>query len=225
MSAFNINLRTANEFGIIIGVEIPEDIQELPSKILRQLRKQELLYAQSLSGKTRLNWIAGRVAARHAIDALGLDCGAIMSGPRGEPVTNNDVALSISHKSNTAIAIAAKKEHGTLGIDIEDRYPKRPNIASRVLTENEMSDIQELDSDRQWISILKRFSAKECIYKALAPKQKRFISFQEAEIFPIVNGNLQIRLFLEKNPIPSHINGQFFWNQDQLITTIRASWK
>ena len=225
MSEFNINLRTANEFGIMIGVNLPEQLSEISAKIQRQLRKQELDYAQTLSGKTQINWIGGRLAARHAIDALGLECGPIMSGSRGEPTTNGKVSLSISHKSNTAVAIVAKKEHGSLGIDIEERYPERLGISKRVLTQNELVDIQNLEPSRKWVSILKRFSAKESIYKALAPRQNRFIDFEEAEIYPIVNGHLQIRLFLKKNPIPAHISGRFFWNHNHLITTIRASWK
>jgi 4'-phosphopantetheinyl transferase EntD len=132
--------------------------------------------------------------------------------------------LSIAHKSDIAVAIVAKKKYGTIGIDIESFTPSRVNIKSKVLREEEKAAVECLPEPQQWLSTLIRFSIKEALYKALDPKQKRYISFMEASIEPFQNTTAQIRLHLEQEPLPKSTQAQYIWLDSHLISTVRCIW-
>ena len=148
-----------------------------------------------------------------------------MADAYGAPVASSkQIAISIAHKEDCAVALVAQKKHGTLGIDIEHYQPERQGIASKILREEELSFIESLPPSRKWIAILLHFSIKEALYKALAPRQKRHISFLEASVSLFQNAKAHIDLHLEKAPLPKSTQAQYIWLDKHLITTVRCTW-
>ncbi|CAL9280600.1 hypothetical protein SUDANB135_00324 [Streptomyces sp. SudanB135_2055] len=135
----------------------------------------EAAAAASMPARRRLEFLAGRRAARRALRAVGLDCGEIPRSGR-LPVFPPGRAASISHSAGIAVAVARAAGPGLpLGCDLELR--PLPRAAARlVLREDE----EELLDDRDepfhagsrptgagW-TVTELFSAKEAAWKALA---------------------------------------------------------
>ncbi|WP_270890116.1 4'-phosphopantetheinyl transferase superfamily protein [Streptomyces sp. DHE17-7] len=135
----------------------------------------EAAAAASMPARRRLEFLAGRRAARRALRAVGLDCGEIPRSGR-LPVFPPGRAASISHSAGIAVAVARAAGPGLpLGCDLELR--PLPRAAARlVLREDE----EELLDDRDepfhagsrptgagW-TVTELFSAKEAALKALA---------------------------------------------------------
>ncbi|MFH9605355.1 enterobactin synthetase [Streptomyces rochei] len=135
----------------------------------------EAAAAASMPARRRLEFLAGRRAARRALGAVGLDCGEIPRWGR-LPVFPPGRAASISHSAGIAVAVARAAGPGLpLGCDLELR--PLPRAAARlVLREDE----EELLDDRDepfhagsrptgagW-TVTELFSAKEAAWKAMA---------------------------------------------------------
>ncbi len=195
--AFEQRFLVTLPFGSCAGVVLPERAPpeaEWPAA----LHADERAFAQAL-GEARLgSWIAGRVALRSALASAGLSSIApILPGPRGEPLLPPGVTGSLSHKAGLAVAIAAPTgaPPRTLGIDLEELRPLRADIAGRVLTDGERAALPADGPDRD-ARVLRIFSAKEAIYKALAPWLGRYIGFQEAQVTLHTDGTLSAALNL-----------------------------
>ncbi|MGZ3113367.1 enterobactin synthetase [Streptomyces sp. H62] len=149
----------------------------------------EAAAAAAMPARRRLEFLAGRRAARRALRAVGLDCGEIPRSGR-LPVFPPGRAASISHSAGVAVAVA--RPPGTavpLGCDLELR--PLPRAAARlvlradeeVLLGQEEQEEQEEQGElprfparpacTTW-SVTALFSAKEAAWKALAvPKDGR----------------------------------------------------
>jgi enterobactin synthetase component D len=179
-------------FGTCVGIALPAidragrasdeaDPFELPSV----LHAEEVAFARGLSPIRRVGWVGGRVALRAALAAVGVDAAApILATPRGAPQLPPGAVGSVSHKSDLAVALAARAagaSAATLGIDVEMPRSLKQDIARHVLTSDERVALPAGGPARD-AQVLLLFSAKEAIYKALDPWVRRFVSFQEAAI-------------------------------------------
>ena len=223
--SFSVLYKEANAYGIIVAISLPSPEEEIPMSAWRQLRKEEIEHAKTLSSKRKITWIGGRIAAHIAANTINIDSGAILNDEHGAPLPKDKrLSLSIAHKSDIAVAIVAQKKYGTLGIDVESLGPERPQIASKILRKEEIGRIFSLPKKQQWLCLLIHFCIKEAIYKALAPKQKRYISFMEASVRPFQNTHASISLHLEKEPLPKSTQAQYIWLEHHLISTVRCVW-
>ena len=101
----------------------------------------------------------------------------------------------------------------------------RREIASKVLNELEASEVAALREDRQWTSILLRFAIKEAIYKGIAPRLRRYVGFEEAQITRLANGSACVELTLKDGNEPTHIEARYDWIPDGLLATARVRWE
>ena len=223
--SFSVLYKDANEHGIIVAVSLPKIDIPIPQNAWRQLRREEYEYAQTLKNRRQVTWVGGRIAAHTAASILNIESGEILGDLRGAPKPKNEhISLSIAHKSDIAVAIVAQKKYGTLGIDVESFLPERMQIQSKILREEEREAIAQLPKDQQWLATLIRFSIKESLYKALDPKQKRYISFLEASVHPFQNTNATIALHLAQAPLPKKAQAQYIWLENHIISTVRCIW-
>lgn len=167
-------------FGTLVLVELPDtDDFAIP------LGLEEALYAAALPPARRATWVGGRVALHVALETLGAPfAGAILSSDRGAPAMPAGFLGSVSHKPTLAVALVAGAAPGapvTIGVDLEIARPLRQDIAPRVLTPAERTELFALPAEAREREILQRFAVKEALYKALDPWVRRFVSFQEVE--------------------------------------------
>ena len=224
MKPYSIVYKDALPHGIVAGVCLPGDGAAPSDSDLAALHPDERSAARKHRGFRLSSYVGGRLAAHAAVRALGGPFTSIGTGVRGAPTPPSGIALSITHKRKLAIAMAAKSAHGDLGIDLEDLDPPRPGIASKVLRPEEQKIISRLPEDRQWTAIVLRFSLKEAIYKALAPKLQRYIGFEEASISLRTDGSTAVTLHLTEGPTPSWIDGRFAWLDRAVLSTVRVEW-
>jgi 4'-phosphopantetheinyl transferase N-terminal domain len=106
-------------------------------------------------------WL-GRLALRKGLEKLvaeessenisGLQDHCILKDSYGRPKIPIGFVGSISHKGNVGVALVANVENDMdvaarmgVGIDIENRFPTRRNIARKILTPHEIDDLGKLD--------------------------------------------------------------------------------
>ena len=123
------------------------------------------------------------------------------------------------------MALVARKVHGLVGIDFEVIGRDRSDIAAKVLNPFELAEVNGLTAERRWTAVLLRFSIKEALYKALAPRLKRYIGFDEAQLSKLANGSAQVDLNLKEGDAPSHAEVKYEWMTDGLVATARVRWE
>ena len=226
MKPFSVLLREGHPFGVVAGVALPYErpAMPIPEEVLARLHPDEHAEAAALKGYRQLWYVGGRLAAASAMRAIGRRPEPVLSGARGEPLCAAGPAVSISHKDRLAVALVARPETGSLGIDLEDLGPPRMSIAPTVLTPAELEEVYALPEERQWTSVLLRFSMKESIYKALAPRLQRYVGFEEANVHPNPSGATTVRLALARGEPPPEIEARFTWLNDYVLTMVRARW-
>ncbi|WP_320777577.1 enterobactin synthetase [Streptomyces sp. CRN 30] len=116
--------------------------------------------AAAMRPERRREFLAGRLAARRALRAVGLDCGEIPRAGR-LPLFPPGRAASLSHSAGVAVAVARAPGRDTpLGCDLELR-PLPAGAARLVLREDEERLLRGA-----W-TVTSLFSAKEAAFKAL----------------------------------------------------------
>ncbi len=194
--AFERRFAATLPFGLCVGVALPPGpVPE--SDWAPLLHPDERVFARDLREARRTAWVGGRLALRGALEAAGLAApGAILATDRGAPRLPPDALGSISHKTALAIAMAApaRAPAVTIGIDLEELRPLRADVAERVLTAAEQAALPAPGPERD-ACVLRAFSAKEAIYKALDPWVRRFVGFHEAEV-TFAGGRPRARLAL-----------------------------
>lgn len=146
--------------------------------------------------KRKLEFFSGRLAAKFALEPLGLATFTIRKLERGEPLWPDNVSGSISHtgnkKSCTAIVCITevgsqdgqkKEQNNNLGIDIETKrdngyFEGEPALSNVFLSPKERSLI--LSNKHPYIYLI-TFSAKESIVKAIYNKYKVLLPFLSIE--------------------------------------------
>jgi 4'-phosphopantetheinyl transferase EntD len=222
--SYQLTIKNALPHGIIAGVALPGDGAAVPGVVLDLLHPSERGVAEGMRGYRQCSFVGGRLAARAAMQGLGRSPAPVLPDPRGAPLAPDDLSVSISHKNHLAVAIVARSSLGSLGIDLEVLSPARPGIARRVLRPEELAAVEALPEDRQWTGTVVRFAIKEAIYKALAPRQKRYIGFEEASVAPGVNGDAEVTLHLAEGPHPASLEARYTWLDGAVLATVRATW-
>jgi 4'-phosphopantetheinyl transferase EntD len=155
--------------GVLVALAIEDD------PALDVLHPDEVAVARAHGAVRRRTFVAGRIALAHALAEVGAPRGPVSSDERGAPVLPAGFVGSISHKNDRAIALAAKGE-GDRGVDLEVLKPIRAGLAEMILTIEELARI----GDDPSFTTLASFSVKESIYKAIAPRLRRYVGFHEA---------------------------------------------
>jgi phosphopantetheine--protein transferase-like protein len=211
--------------GLLGAVHLPEAPDPVPDSVLKRLLPEEQAHASGLRGFRQVQWVGGRLAARAAVDSLGIAMGPLLSDSYGAPIAPKALTVSIAHKRHLAVAMVAQRRHGLIGVDLEVSGHSRMGIAPRVLTPDEMSEIQHLPPERQWTSVLMRFAIKEAIYKALAPRLQRYIGFEEAHVLPHTDGSVDVTLHLKEGDPTPLLEAEYTWVPQGLVATARARWQ
>lgn len=130
----------------------------------------------------------GRACARRALGRLGMPPQAIAVGTRREPCWPAGIVGSISHAGGMAVAaVAHDHSFAALGLDIEASQVLEPRLIDMVCRPEEARRLHAGGADAAAEALLV-FSAKEAVYKALAPLVGRFIDFQEVAILLHADG-------------------------------------
>ena len=216
---YSVALSSALPHGVLVAVRFPEEKVEVPEEVIERLHPDEREVARGLNGFRQTTWVAGRLAAAKAIRGFGFPAAPLLAGRGGEPLYGGGLSLSISHKGGLAVALAARTNHGTVGVDLESPGRPRMGIEEKVLTESERGILAELPEGRRWSELLTRFAMKEALYKALYPHVNRYVDFSEAIATPDVNHPTSYELNLSGEEGPFSAEGRILWIGEYLLAT------
>lgn len=156
---------------------------------------EERAHVESAIAKRQNEFLAGRHCARVALAALGVSARAILVGPRRGPLWPPGVVGSISHARGLVLAVVAhQRACAGLGIDAEHSLrPMRPQLERLICLPGELATLTggpREESQRRMLV----FSAKEALYKSLAPRTESFFGFQAARLLDASDGRLELEL-------------------------------
>lgn len=146
------------------GLEVPDLMGNEAEAVARAVSERRAEFAR------------GRACARLALAALGGPAVAIPVGEGRAPEWPEGFVGSITHTSGLVAAVAAPAALVSgVGVDAEFYRPLPPEVRHLVLTPAEREGTgKELE--------IVVFSAKESIYKAVYPRRRRWLDFQDVEV-------------------------------------------
>ncbi len=172
----------------------------------------------------KLEFAAGRAAARNAMQALGHPPQAVLSGADRAPVWPPALTGSISHTSD--ICIAAMAEAGRLrsiGVDVEEDSPLESALIPQICTLAERAWLAiQPDTTRGRLAKL-IFSAKECAYKCQYAVTGTLFDFDTLEITPDVDtGQFEATFTRDIGPFIAGtcIHGRFALRPGVIVTAM-----
>lgn len=131
----------------------------------------------------RREFAAGRLAARGAMAEVGHFNRPVPMGKDRAPIWPQGLVGSISHTSETAIALAADADDfRTLGVDLEPNVPLETALFGEVLSNNERQFVESVAPEMRGNLARLIFSAKECAYKCQYPLTRILFGFDGFEI-------------------------------------------
>ena len=123
----------------------------------------------------------GRAEARAALGALGAPTGPLPMGTDRAPIWPPGYVGSISHAGDIAVAaVASRGQIAAVGVDLEPAVPLEPELLSRVCRPEELARLRAVPTPALHAKLI--FSAKESVYKCLAPVLGLFFEFADLEI-------------------------------------------
>lgn len=134
--------------------------------------------------KRQAEYLAGRYAARCALDNLGVKVKNIATGKHRSPIWPAGISASITHTDSRAICVASYKyNYEYLGIDLE----KRLNLKCVADIKDSIINLQEenllLQSELSFEDAFTlTFSAKESLFKALYRSVGEYFDFSAVQI-------------------------------------------
>jgi 4'-phosphopantetheinyl transferase EntD len=160
----------------VIAIEAREDAQDV---VLFPAEEAALGRAVE---KRRREFTTARACAHAALERLGLPAVPVATGERGEPQWPAGVVGSITHCDGyRACAVARSTEIMTIGVDAEPNAALPDGVLSEIARSEELPwlrHLQQAEPEVHWDRLL--FSAKESVYKAWYPLNKRWLGFEDA---------------------------------------------
>lgn len=169
MEDMDTDLPTPGDVGLALGVARSTELCGF------RLHAAEAPLTQGMTASRRRDFLLGRLAARRALEALGLPGAPILISD-GRPRFPAPVAGSISHSEGVGVAVVGFAE--AVGVDIELRRLSA-RAARGVCTADELAWAGDC-SERATLL----FSAKESAYKALPALAQYSLRWREIVITP-----------------------------------------
>jgi 4'-phosphopantetheinyl transferase EntD len=145
------------------------------------LTATELTSAARMSPRRLQEFAAGRQHARSALEQLGLRSPELAVGPDRAPQWPEGFVGSISHAGHLVLAVAAQSTAlRAIGVDLEPAVPLDADLLLRVCRPEELARLATSASPSRGAKLI--FSAKESVYKCIAPQTGAFLEFEEVEI-------------------------------------------
>ena len=185
---------------------------------------QEQKLIKKAVDKRRLEFAAGRACAREALVAIGLGPMPILQNEAHAPLWPHGVRGAISHSHTWAgAAVTGSPELCGIGLDIETIRRVNQGIGRMVLTQQETDFHAALpDTEKQQYLALV-FSAKEAVYKCLAPLSAVRIGFKDAIVRQTDGQKFEVLMssrIASALPACACMTGRYFLHEGSVFTGI-----
>jgi len=182
----------------------------------------EYLAAHRMRPRREAEFRAGRACAREALSRIGIDRWPLIPAATREPQWPADVVGSITHSGSYCAAAVAHASHcAGIGIDVEATGRVGDELAPAVCTSSELAALAKCRSGgrRELLTLI--FSAKESVFKAVFPRQRLFLEFNDVRIdFEPENGSFRAHgRAPELERLLDRLEGRFAVGKVNLATT------
>lgn len=167
--------------------------------------------------KRKREFAFGRACARAALSTLGAATpGPILVGRDREPLWPPGVVGSITHcEGFCAAAVAWSRDLAGLGIDAEIAQPVPEGTAELILNPGERAWLRDRSRKLEMVF----FSAKESVYKCLAPLTGLFLDFRDATLaIDLDRGSFAAEIHPPTCPVRS-VKGRFRIAEGLVLTS------
>ena len=220
------------------GFKLSSENSRLTFYIGRIAMRTALAHMKGIDSQTSVEY-EDRLGGFTKLPNVSTSDQSILKDEHGRPQVPTGFIGSISHKQTTGVALISTLPAGVdngklskptigVGVDIEQTFSRRRNIAKKILTPNELEDIGKLDGVTRDEEVLLRFSLKESVYKAMHPLICQFVGFQEAEITPHNDGTASVKLMLKSGKHEEFQEVEAHWRRikgDFFLTSSRVTLK
>jgi len=162
--------------------------------------------------KRQAEHLAGRIAAVHALRALG-ETAVPAIGDARQPLWPAGLFGSITHSASSALAVVASRP---VGIDLEALFS--PQLCAE-LTDSIASPAEHAVLEACplpfALALTLTFSAKESLYKAFSHLVRPLPGFASAQLTAIDTNTLTLRLLAEFSPALCDRQIKVYWQSDE----------
>lgn len=206
------------------------DVSAYSDSLFRQYKIEWVEKLTNATPKRKAEYLCGRHTASQSLQALGIQSCNIATGPNREPVFPAGIIASITHTNETAVCVAAKKNHfHYLGVDLESLIPEDTiqSIEQQIINHDEKRLLLDQNCDYKTLLTLV-FSAKESLFKALFPSVGDYFDFQAAQLVKLCAVSKRITFELTGNlnsefPAKTKISGSFYLDKRRVFTVIYSN--
>ncbi|TDF38537.1 4'-phosphopantetheinyl transferase superfamily protein [Alteromonadaceae bacterium M269] len=196
---------TLYQRGGLNSIAVKFDLQEYRQELFEEFNIDFPESLQNAVNKRKAEFLAGRYAAKLALEQVGITGFTVNIGENRQPLWPSDIRGSITHTNDLACCVVTKKEHcSALGLDTENLLNEKTanDIAKNIVTEKERLVLERYSTIFSESCTL-AFSAKESLFKALYDEVGQYFDFLDAEITDLCSTTNKMTLTLLKDLSPS----------------------
>lgn len=176
LSALKAQTEACLPEGVVVAVADPTT-KDAP------LWPQEAAAVAKAVPKRRLEFAAGRLAARQAMAELGWGAQPLPAQADRTPLWPEGLAGSISHDASSCLAVVGLLEvvHA-LGVDVEPNTPLPEDLIPEICRPEELAWLSERPAPQRGLLARQIFCAKEAAFKAQFPLTGALFGFDMLQI-------------------------------------------
>jgi 4'-phosphopantetheinyl transferase EntD len=182
---------------------------------------EEAALVEGAVAARRAEFATTRWCAHQALRRIGAPDGAILRGPKREPLWPAGFVGSLTHCAGYRAAAAARAaDMLAIGIDAEPHAAIRDRVVERVLRGEERAWVARAPAGIHWERLI--FSAKESVYKAWFPLTRAWLDFPDATIaIDASAGTFAARLLVAPpRGVPGEFHGRYLIEDGLVLTAI-----
>jgi len=183
--AMNAMLRPDSpELSTLLPREVVTVVAEQRHRIAPVLvAEAEYMATRPMRPQREAEFRAGRACAREALLKMGIDGWPLLPAATREPRWPGDVVGSITHSgAYCAAALARGNEFAGIGIDVEATGRVGDELAPLVCNRSELAALDKCEPCARAAMLTLIFSAKESVFKAVFPRERLYLEFDDVEI-------------------------------------------
>jgi enterobactin synthetase component D len=182
----------------------------------------------SISIKRKAEYLAGRIAAKYALDNAGYSSHEVTSGAYRQPLWPKGLIGSISHSDRQAIAAVMPVNHVLyqgIGIDIEAVMAPAlaDDVKQQILSAEELATVSQIGVSFE-LALTIVFSAKESLFKAVFNDIQSYMEFSDASLIQLDrNGGFMLILTnaaFSQRVATRRFHGRYFVRNNEIMTVV-----
>ncbi|MEH6360026.1 MAG: 4'-phosphopantetheinyl transferase superfamily protein [Amylibacter sp.] len=195
-----------------------------PRRGWQGLHPEEIPATATMAVSRRLEYTAGRIAARDAMSQISVYNKPVITGQDRAPIWPAGLVGSISHTKDYCVAaVAHSNDIHIMGIDIEPNRPLDAVLSYEICNSAERAWLAQQPACQQGTFARLIFSAKECTYKCQYMLTRKLFGFKALNVeIDLATASFCATFTQPVSLFPTgyRLAGRFFMGQGIIMTTM-----